>query len=308
MPKYSVARSIHIDSDPNSVFDKVSDFSTWTTWSPWLCAEPDAKVTVSENSNSVGSSYAWEGEITGSGELEHLRLEPGRFIEDEIRFLKPWKSISKVGFQFEPAQNGTKVTWTMDGSLPWFMFWMLPMMEPFIGMDYDRGLAMMKEWIETGKIRSETQNKGVVKVGPLRMAGVHRTCEFKKIPENMAVDYEKCTALFEKNGLPTDKGMMAVYHRFNIKKQIMEYTCGYMVDGPVDLPELNEWEIGTAQALRVDHIGSYDHLGNGWSAANQIVRYKKLKQSKAGTFEIYRNTPADTPPEELVTEIYLPLK
>ena len=124
----------------------------------------------------------------------------------------------------------------------------------------------------------------------------------------MGDDYKKCDALFEKHGIPMDKGMMAVYHNFKIRKQIMEYTCGYMVDSEVDVAGLDNWNIDPVQAFRVDHIGCYSHLGNGWSAANQVVRYKKLKQSKAGTFEIYRNSPRDTSPEELITEIYLPLK
>ena len=308
MPKFSASRSIQIASDPSSVFDTVADFATWTTWSPWLCAEPDTKVTVSENSNSVGSTYAWDGKITGAGKLVHQRLEPGKRIEDEISFLKPWKSQSQVAFQFEPVDTGTKVTWSMNGSLPWYLFWMKPMMEPFIGMDYDRGLCMLKEWIETGKIRSQTEVKGVQPIGPIKMAGVKNSCEFKKLPQTMDADYEKCNGEFERHGISKEKGMMSVYHKFDVKKQVMEYTCGYMVDRELDIPGINNWSIDTAQALRVDHVGSYDHLGNAWSAANQVARYKKLKQSKVGTFEIYRNTPNDTEPENLMTEIYLPLK
>ena len=308
MPKYSVSRSIVIERDPGSVFDTLADYNTWSTWSPWLCAEPDAKVTVSDNSNSVGSMYAWEGEITGAGELEHLQLEPGRSIRDEIRFKRPFKSTSSVGFDFEPAGDGTKVTWTMDGSLPWFMFWMKPMMESFIGMDYERGLSMLKEWSETGTILSDTQAKGVQSVGPFRMAGIKNQCDFSKIGQMMGQDFQRATDEFERHGVPVDKGAMSVYHKFNIKQMTMEYTCGFMVDQPVNIEGVNNWEIPVTQALRVDHVGSYQNLGNAWSAANQIARYKKLKQSRVGTFEIYRNDMSDTKPADLITEIYLPLK
>ena len=33
-----------------------------------------------------------------------------------------------------------ELTWTMDSSLPFFLFWMKKSMEGFIGMDYDPGL------------------------------------------------------------------------------------------------------------------------------------------------------------------------
>ena len=37
---------------------------------------------------------------------------------------------------------------------------MKPQMETFIGMDYERGLKMLKEWIETDKIESMTRVRG----------------------------------------------------------------------------------------------------------------------------------------------------
>lgn len=57
-----------------------------------------------------------------------------------------------------------------------------------------------------------------------------------------------------------------------------------------------------------EHVGSYSHLGNAWSAANQFARDKKLKQSKVGAFELYKNDPKDTTAADLRTEIFLPLK
>ena len=41
-------------------------------------------------------------------------------------------------------------------SAAFFLFWMRRQMELFIGMDYERGLKMLKEWIETGQILSTT--------------------------------------------------------------------------------------------------------------------------------------------------------
>ena len=117
---------------------------------------------------------------------------------------------------------------------------------------------------------------------------------------------EKLTA----NNLPIDGRPVSVYHKFNTKKRIFEYTSGLTVDesaGPA--PEgMSTWTLPACQALRTEHVGSYNHLGNAWSAANQYARYKKLKQSKAGAFEIYLNDPNVTEPAELRTDVYLPLR
>ena len=52
-------------------------------------------------------------------------------------------------------------------------------------MDYERGLRMLKEWIETGEILSETTIRGIETVGPLRMAGVRKTCPVSEIGTSM---------------------------------------------------------------------------------------------------------------------------
>ena len=310
MPRYHVHRSIQIAANPQKVFDTVADFGTWTTWSPWLCVEPDAKVEVTEDASSVGSIYSWKGEIVGQGEIEHRELQPGRLIDEEIRFVKPFKSKSDVAFEMEPAGNGTKLTWHMRGSLPWFMFWMTPQMEVFIGMDYERGLKMLKELIETGRLHSETKIRGVESVGPIRMAGVRRTCALREIGPSMDAAFAEARRKLSQHDLPTDGAAMSVYHNCNLKTQIFDYTSGFVLpDASNSVPaELSSWSLPRTKALCVEHLGSYDHLGNAWSAAYQFARYKKLKQSKAGAFEIYKNDPKVTSPAELRTEIYLPLK
>jgi len=68
------------------------------------------------------------------------------------------------------------------------------------------------------------------------------------------------------------------------------------------------WSTPSTKAFRIEHVGSYHHLGNPWAIANGICRHKKLKQCKEGTFEIYRNEPGSVPNAELRTDIYWPLK
>lgn len=311
MPRYQVARSIQIDASLRRVYDVVADFGTWTTWSPWLLVEPQAKVTVSADPASVGSQYAWQGELTGQGELEHKRLEPEKYIEDELRFIKPFKSTCKVTFELAPQANGTHLTWTMDGGIPWFLFWMIPMFKTFIGMDYQRGLTMLKEWIETGAIQSKSIVRGVQQIGPLRMAGVAGQCHVDEVGAAMEKASAQARAEFARHGLPTEGGMIAVYTRFRVKAGIFEYLVGFQLPDNVSVPAsvaLKTWSLPASKAFHVEHVGSYRHLGNGWSVANQMVRHQKLKQSRCGAFEIYRTTPPSTPEAELQTDIYLPLR
>lgn len=311
MPAYHVEKSIDIAASPQQVFQVVSDFRTWTTWSPWLIAEPDAQVTISTDSRSVGSIYAWNGEITGQGELEHKSLDSGKAIHDEIRFVRPFKSVAKVSFLLEPAKSGTRLTWTMDGSMPWFMFWMIPMMKTFIGMDYRRGLTMLKDLIESGSIPSKCTIHGIQPVTAVRMAGVVSSCSVEDVGKSMNDAFAKAKAEFTRLGLPLDGQGVSAYTKFRIREGIFEYISGYEIPQSLELKdtgELTVWNFPGGKAFRVEHTGCYRHLGNPWSAANQIVRFRKLKQLGCATFEIYRTKPGVGPEENAITDIYLPLK
>ncbi|MCA9191186.1 MAG: SRPBCC family protein [Planctomycetales bacterium] len=309
MPKYHVERSIDIASTAEEVFEFLSDFGSWTTWSPWLIAEPDAQVTVSADSKSVGSQYAWEGKMTGQGEIQHMTLNKPDFIEEEIRFLKPFKSVAKVCFHVKSKSNGCQLTWTMDGSLPWFMFWMVPMMKTFIGMDYQRGLNMIQDQLEKGAIDSKSVFHGKVPLGPLRMAGIAASAPLDDLGSVMSEAFKKAKAEFSHQGLSTAATMISVYTKFHMSRGVFDFICGYEIPEDAQVgPSLTTRIIPAGSALRVEHIGSYKHLGNAWSVANLQLRCQKLKLRTCAGLEVYRTVPPETPEAELQTDIYLPLK
>lgn len=65
MPKTHVNKEIIIDASAQKVFSIINDFHHWSIWSPWLVAEPEAKVTVRED----GKFYEWSGKRVGAGEM-----------------------------------------------------------------------------------------------------------------------------------------------------------------------------------------------------------------------------------------------
>lgn len=311
MPAYEVARSVVIKKSPQQVFDAIADYRTWTTWSPWLIAEPDCRVTISADPSSVGSYYTWDGQIVGAGKLEHQTLVSGQKIVDQLTFVKPFKSVCQTRFDLEPTGSGTKLTWHMNATMPWFMFWMIPMLKTFIGMDYQRGLNMLKEWLETGTIQSKTNVIGIESIGAIRMAGIASQATVDDVGRSMENAFATARQKFSEAGLSTESGMISVYTRFDVKRGVFDYISGFLLadDAVVSTATgLSIWSLPAGRAFRVEHIGGYQHLGNGWSVANQLVRHQKLKQSKLGTFEIYRTTPPDTADVDLKTDIYLPLK
>ena len=308
MPAINVQRSIVINAPSEQVFDYLADFTQWPVWSPWLCSEKEAKLTYSDQQSAVGSGYSWDGSVVGAGEMKHAHLDRPNTIVDDLTFLKPWKSTADVRFNLTPENDGTKVTWTMASSLPFFMFWMKSNMETFIGMDYERGLKMLKEQLETGAVLSDCQPEGIVDLDAMSVLGKRTSCAMQDIGPSMDKAYQDIHgALGEGNPLCGSEGA-AVYHHMDLKTKRFDFTTGLIVPGGSENGSLARVDIPAGRWLHVRHVGSYENLGNAWSTAFAYQRAKKLKSAKRPCLEIYRNHPEHTPPPELITDVYIPVK
>jgi effector-binding domain-containing protein len=311
MPVWNVQKSIEIDAPVSKVYQMVSDYRTWTIWSPWLIAEPQAKVDISDRSNQVGSTYHWSGKVVGEGKIEHVRLEQDRLVEAQLSFLRPMKSVCKTDFKLEAIGDRTRLVWSIDGNLPWYLFFLPPMIETMLGMDYQRGLMMIKELAETGRITSSTEVLGIESIPPIRVAGLQAHCSVFNIEQSMEEMLVKLESEYQDQGMPKEGAMVAVYTRFKVKQGIFEYLLGRAIPDSLLIPthsSLKEWKFPQARALHVRHTGSYKHLGNAWSIANRIAEHQKLKLNRSASFEIYTNSPHDNPEESLQTDLYLPLR
>ncbi|MEM8668700.1 MAG: GyrI-like domain-containing protein [Planctomycetota bacterium] len=309
MPAYSVQRSITIDAPAEKIFDAIADFTTWPTWSPWLPIDRAAALDYTGEPGTEHSGYSWSGEVVGQGEMEHLRLDRPHRIEDDLRFLKPMKARSDVSFDLKEQGGSTNVTWNMDGKLPFFLFWLKPQIETFIAMDYDRGLRMLKEYLETGSVLSELEVVGVESYDEMEVIGKRGSAQMLEVGSAMGEAFGKVGDAIERGQMPGDGEMISVYHANDMKKGRLDFTSGYVVPASTDTPAgMDQVRLSAGKFLQIRHTGCYQNLGNAWSGAYQYARYKKLKVAKRPAFEIYRNHPDPTPPAELITDVCIPLK
>ncbi|MEM6777443.1 MAG: SRPBCC family protein [Planctomycetota bacterium] len=306
MPAFHIQRSSVINASREAVFDAIADYGTWPTWSPWLGIDADAKVTTSDEPASVGGNYQWSGPVVGAGSMKHLKLDRPSSTEDQLRFIKPFKSVSSVRFDIEPAGNETRVTWHMDGKLPWFLFFMKSSMETFVGMDYERGLSMLKEFVETGAVASKLEVMGEESVSSKRLIGVQASSSLDEIGVAMGRALEQVTSALDTDS-PPGQLMSCYLASSDMKQRRFDFISGFEHPDSVVPSGLICHEIPKARYLRIRHTGRYEHLGNAWSGGYQYARAHKMKIAKREGLEVYVNNPSNTAPEDLITDIYLPL-
>ena len=307
MPKFSAQSNITIQSPIQQVYDVITDFSQWGQWSPWLILEPEAIVKVSEDNKF----YSWEGKRVGNGQMKITKENAPYDFESDLNFIKPFKSYAQIIFQLKTKEDETEVTWIMHSSLPFFMFWMTKTMVTLMEMDFGRGLHMLKAYVETGSVPSQLEFAGESDFSGGTYIGIKNEASMASIGDVMSADFKKLWEfLKDKNDLVDGKGL-SIYHKWDLKKKSTQFTSAVQVKkAPDQLPE--GMFVGTMPSTRiytVRHTGPYTHLGNAWSAGQNLMRSKVFKAGKAThPFEVYQNLPGEVPDQELVTEINFAVK
>lgn len=152
MSKFHVSKAEEITAPVDEVFATVRNFRKWPSWSSWLIAESECDVTFDEN----GSGYRWDGKFVGSGEMKLSGEIENERIEFDLHFLKPWESDAEVTMRLVeergPDSPSTRIVWEMSGALRFFLVGMKKSMSASIGMDYETGLAMLKDKLEQGRV------------------------------------------------------------------------------------------------------------------------------------------------------------
>jgi uncharacterized protein YndB with AHSA1/START domain len=142
---FAISRSIEIAAPPARVYDLVADPRLWTQWSVWTKRDPKMDLDYSGPPFGQGAKWAWKSKSEGNGNMEFTRVEPNRRIDYALAF--PDFGMKSAGaFTFDPAGQGTRVTWTNAGDMgpnP-LKHYVAATMDRIVGPDFEQGLAGLK--------------------------------------------------------------------------------------------------------------------------------------------------------------------
>ncbi len=310
VPKVNVSASTDIAVSASRAREALIDFKTWPVWSPWLYIEPETEVTYRGEAGKAGHGYSWVGEKTGEGNMTLLHSSDRR-IDCDLQFIKPFKSEAEVTFDIDAIDSDNcRVTWHMKSSLPFFMFWMKGTMVGMIQSDYKRGLALLKDYLETGSIRSATTIDDIVDLEQVYYIGARGDATLDEIGPAMEKSFKSLLDASTSNQLSVEDVPMCFYNSMDIKTHRCEYTAALSTSEAVQVnaPLVSDFR-PECSALKVIHAGPYRHLGNAWSVIMAEAKARKLKLLKSQVpFERYLNDPDEVNEDDLITEIYLPIK
>lgn len=347
MNQVRVQKSILIGERAGKVFDFVRDFGNWHKWSPWLIADPDCKVSCEKSVFKWESEIIGTGsmEVISEEKPHSIKyrlcfLKPWK-SEAEVNFIfeKVESDDSKDSNEDHDSENEndesefddsefdddhddhndlsddskkfeTKIIWAMNTSLPFFLFWMKKMITALTGMDYERGLRMLKPVIEKGHHPSRLEFVGETHQPSCEYVGMLQEGKFDEIGKISECFKKLMEWLSEKEIMPMGSPF-SIDHRSDLAGGMFRISACIPIESvPEDLPE--SFSKGIRPEMRtyaIRHIGPYDFLGNAWAAGMFRSRAKVFSQNKnAECFEVYENDPSKTDAEKLITIVHFPLK
>jgi len=146
-----VERTAAINAPAGRIYPLISDFHSWTSWSPYEKRDPALKRTYSGSESGKGAVYQWEGNNeVGSGRMEITDASTPSKVVIKLDFIKPFEGHNIAQFAMQPSGNATNVTWTMDGPTPYLgkVIGVFINMDRMIGTDFETGLANLKTLAE----------------------------------------------------------------------------------------------------------------------------------------------------------------
>ncbi|MCE9600560.1 MAG: SRPBCC family protein [Spirochaetia bacterium] len=146
--KIHVERSVLIQASPEAIFRMVNDLEQYQRYSPFMAADPQAKISWGDKRVGIGASMSWNGEKTGQGTMTIIDARSPEYVTLDLDFKEKGKAVAF--FRFEDREGGRNATWGYDAdfgaNVPMRYFGLVA--DKVMGQYFEKGLAGMKEIVE----------------------------------------------------------------------------------------------------------------------------------------------------------------
>lgn len=314
-----VERSIVIDAPRANVFTILNTPHRFNDFSPWAEMDPDAEYTFDGPYSGTGARMEWSSDEpgVGDGSQEIVESEPYEHIRLRLVF-GPGEPATSY-YRLADTDGGTEVTWGFRAEFGYDLVgrYMGLMFDSWVGSEYEKGLNNLKALAEqlpdtdvTG-IRPELV---MVDAVPLAAISGETATDDESISTALATGYGRLTQYLLDHGVEQAGPPRAITHVWDEENDRWRYTAALPVESMPERDPEEETATGVrfdagyaGPAVRVVHEGAYADTGEIYEKLFPWVEIAGLAFN-GDSWETYSGNPADTPMEELRTEIYVPIE
>lgn len=139
--RQSAQRARDMAAPPEKLWPLIAGPKQWPKWAAWNRRDPNMKITYEGAESGADARWAWESKSEGNGSMMFDSAQPNKQLAYTVTF-SDMGSTAKGKIALEPADGGTKVTWSFETELginP-LMRWFGLMIHSMVGRDFDAGL------------------------------------------------------------------------------------------------------------------------------------------------------------------------
>ncbi|TXE18541.1 transcription activator effector-binding protein [Psychroserpens burtonensis] len=294
------------------VYNVVNDFKEWPRFSPWIEQDTDAVLTYNDKTSGVDAGYSWDGEILGIGSMKTTDVLNNTSIVQQIEFIEPFESNSNINWTFEPAEEGTKVTWSMNGKQDFMTKLYTVFMgsiEEATGPDFERGLYKLDSIVQADMKKYSITIEGITQHG----GGFYLYNTASSRIEDLEQKKQEMMPIVGGYALSNNITMagkpFVLYHKWDTDNNTVMFSCCVPTTSKIETsdPNILTGQLEPFKAVKTVLKGDYINSKEAWNKAMAYIKDNDLKEPLAGpVLESYVTDSKSTPnPANWITEIYL---
>jgi effector-binding domain-containing protein len=312
-----VERSISVERPASMMFALLNSYQHNLEWSPWAARDPDAEFVVSGPESGVGARLSWIGDpqLVGSGWQEIVASRPYEQIDIKLDF--DAQGAALTGFTLLSQGDATHITWTFDsdlteglGFLDAFLARYFGLLfDRWIGGDYEKGLANLKQYAESLLISDFTQVE-ITQLDVIAQDILYVSSSSSQDPEDiaiaMAAAYGEISRFMNSAGIEMSGQPMAITRAWEEGSYQFDAAIPVVVI-PAELSgNVMLGQSPSGPAVRALHHGGYDQMMPTYEKLAAYMSAHGLDQGEV-SWEHYVTDPGTTATADLITHIYIML-
>lgn len=311
---FDVSRTRIIKAPAAVIYNNVIDFKNWEAWSSWAEANPDFKMSLSEQTKGVNGALFWEDK-DGVGTMKTIEVAPFTSIQQEMQ-ISDFPS-SNVNWKFNPNEDGsTEVTWHITGTDLPFLFKMFTVinggMEKQIGPHYERSLKKLDSIVISDMKKYSIEINGFTEHSGGYYIYNTASCKIDNLKNKMDDLFPVIKNYASKNNIAISGFPFINYHTYDIENNAVIFSCCLPTNSRVitSQNDILTGQLEPFKTLKTTLKGNYTNLQEAWDMSMKYISSSGYNINENGPMlETYLTDASNVPnPAEWITEIYIALK
>jgi ribosome-associated toxin RatA of RatAB toxin-antitoxin module len=308
--EFSFSRSRIIPAPTSVVFNKVNDLKNWPEFVSWMEQEPDVNLQYGDTTSGVGASVNWNGKLLSTGALKTLTSNKNQSISQHIVFAD-FKDGLDMQWVFEPAEGGTKVTWSLAGKQDFktkLRTVASSTFEETNAADFERGLHKLENTVVADMKKYSITINGITDHSGGFYLFSTTSSKIDYAQASVSKLLPKISQYAKDNFIATAGAPFVRYLSWDITNNATILSASIPTTERVITTDGNilTGELPAFTAIKTTLKGDHSNIQEAWELARKHATENQLELVEGLMLETYVTGAADSPnPADWITHLYL---